>query len=836
MDRTTKNAIGAVCALWIALVGFLYFYAVTTSPAPTSCRSVLTCIGPAERPWIGIESRESHRYYHDAVRLLFGYDASADGDVAGTRSSPIVPIFLWALIAYAAFVLFWQAVLKKKELDIRLSPFLLFAAFSFVFLLTESAWQSFYGISEPSSGGGIIGRYVGIAVALGILGSLAVGIGRKARQRFFPVLATEGIETFLVEVATGTIAVIGLFFLLLLVGRYGVAETWILVLVIAGWCWREIRDAWMAFFRRSIALRSSFAGPQVWLTFAFCAFLSHNFLELMRPIPIGFDDLGLYMIIPKVLSEQGTLITGVDSYAWGILMSLGFKLFNSATITLTLSSVAGVLSALAVYAVVNRYATLRGFVGAKTYALLSMVLFYGLPTIIFQSSKDMKVDLASLFFQLMAVLLFFLWHGTREEDGKRPSHSLVLMGLFLGFSFVTKYTSLFLVIALGGYVTIVLIRDVFAKREGWKTVGAWILALALPLLPILPGVAYNIVTSPTVSLATFRIGPSQSPVLPIDPPLKATDENVLPVTPPTGVREELGRYVGYEGGWRDYLQLPFTVTLNPLTSGIYVDIGFIFLAFVPLLVFAFAVPRMGTEGGSVRAAFTGIGIAYWLLWAVLANGVIWYGYGGFVFLIVGVVEVLVLLRSIGWAGPVAYAVLGAWITLTVLIRSAYLPDAQLSINRLGLDYARSTVIGEDEEGVVEVFDGEAFLMSWIPTYVTIRDTVNAAIKEDPTANVYRVGTFTKYFLSDSFARVLDDNQLDVFASAFADHDDERLIQRFKNGKFRYMIIDTNTATIDYTPERSLTKKYDALIDFIYRNPTKLKILANDTGVLFVEIL
>ena len=179
--------------------------------------------------------------------------------------------------------------------------------------------------------------------------------------------------------------------------------------------------------------------------------------------------------------------------------------------------------------------------------------------------------------------------------------------------------------------------------------------------------------------------------------------------------------------------------------------------------------------------------------------------------------------------------LAVWIGLSVLIRSAYLPEAQLSINRLGLDYARTTQVLL-EDGTTESFDAEAFLQSWIPTYVTIRDTVNAAIKADPKTNIYRVGTFTKYFISDSFARVLDDNQLDVFANAYADHDDERMIKRLKNGHFRYMIIDTNTATIDSTPEKTLTKKYDALIDFVYRNPTKLKILENDTGVLFVEIL
>jgi diphthamide synthase (EF-2-diphthine--ammonia ligase) len=71
-----------------------------------------------------------------------------------------------------------------------------------------------------------------------------------------------------------------------------------------------------------------------------------------------------------------------------------------------------------------------------------------------------------------------------------------------------------------------------------------------------------------------------------------------------------------------------------------------------------------------------------------------------------------------------------------------------------------------------------------------------------------------------------------------DHDDQKTIARLKNAGFKYMIIDTNTASIDKTPGKTLTAKYQDLIRFIQKNPQSLHVLVDEpqNGIMFVQIL
>ena len=49
-------------------------------------------------------------------------------------------------------------------------------------------------------------------------------------------------------------------------------------------------------------------------------------------------------------------------------------------------------------------------------------------------------------------------------------------------------------------------------------------------------------------------------------------------------REELQRYFGYEKVLYRYLTLPYDVSINTNQSGNYVDIGFIFIIFIPIIL------------------------------------------------------------------------------------------------------------------------------------------------------------------------------------------------------------------------------------------------------------
>jgi len=225
-----------------------------------------------------------------------------------------------------------------------------------------------------------------------------------------------------------------------------------------------------------------------------------------------------------------------------------------------------------------------------------------------------------------------------------------------------------------------------------------------------------------------------------------------------------------------------------------------------------------------------VGIIYWLMWGFFAKGVIWYGFGGFIFLFLFIVEIIHQLKKEYWTGLrfAANSAIILWLLCTLCLRTANLPFYASFVDPLGLAYAGG------------VIDGEVYMKQKIPTYLTIIKIVNGDIDADKNnpPKIYRVGTFIKYFIHQNNTLVLDDNQLDIFMSLSRDQDDQKTIARFKNAGFRYMIIDTNTAMIDKTPGRTLRGKYRALINFIERNRKDLKVILDNPeyAIKLIQVL
>ncbi len=101
------------------------------------------------------------------------------------------------------------------------------------------------------------------------------------------------------------------------------------------------------------------------------------------------------------------------------------------------------------------------------------------------------------------------------------------------------------------------------------------------------------------------------------------------------------------------------------------------------------------------------------------------------------------------------------------------------------------------------------------------------INKDPQSLVYRNGTNLQYFIENNKKRVFEDNQLGNFEllhSVFSEKED--IARAMELSGIKFLIIDLNMANIDKTPERSLFKKYENLIRFLYNND-KLKLLYTD---------
>ena len=266
--------------------------------------------------------------------------------------------------------------------------------------------------------------------------------------------------------------------------------------------------------------------------------------------------------------------------------------------------------------------------------------------------------------------------------------------------------------------------------------------------PFAPYGIKNILDTGQISVQSLRAGKIVAPSIAMNPPLTVLNGAISDLQP-TGVHEEQGRYAGFDQGIRKYLMLPFTVTFNPLVSGMYVDIGYLFLALIPLVILIFIRKPLIEMDSRFRGndkkmpyEILFVGIIYWLMWGFFAKGVIWYGFGGFIFLFLFIVEIIHQLKKEYWTGLrfAANSAIILWLLCTLCLRTANLPFYASFVDPVGLAYAGG------------VIDGEGYMKQKIPTYLTIMKIVNGDIdanKEDPP-RIYRAGTFIKYFIHQNF--------------------------------------------------------------------------------------
>jgi len=62
-----------------------------------------------------------------------------------------------------------------------------------------------------------------------------------------------------------------------------------------------------------------------------------NCLNVLRPFPIGWDDLGVYMNYPKILAQFGGNVALGKMYPWELFTGIGF-LFKSQTLAFYINS------------------------------------------------------------------------------------------------------------------------------------------------------------------------------------------------------------------------------------------------------------------------------------------------------------------------------------------------------------------------------------------------------------------------------------------------------------------------------------------------------------------
>lgn len=688
---------------------------------------------------------------------------------------------------------------------------------------------------------------------------LLAGLGYRIFQWLHWQLE-DRLERMVLGTALGLTILITLFATLALFGGFTFWPVIVVIVVMALLIWGNWRTVLKDFLWDEITLR--FAYNQ--MTWVWCLILfiviAFNIIDLVRPYPIGWDDLGVYMNFPRQIALNGAFIKGFPGQAFMLITSLGYMLGQSATLAMFLAWWGGILALWALYLIGKR------FINSEA-GILFAALMYGLPMTMHQSFADMKLDMPLFFFIIVGFYTVFRALELRNKDKNISYWWLVLSGVFWGMALAVKvttvlalfplfiilawrYGSIWLALAVGFtlhafyFYQLVLTPDISPFVRSWIAIISLALAcvcaavalwkrsqlkqLAHVFLTLILGMVlvwipwtYKIL-SDTPVWTPFNLlftllsgGPSSGPSIAWDK--IGVNPGVCNYTAGT---EELGRYIGHEQNLLvKYSSVFWDLTMNINQAGFYVDISFLFLGLIPLLLLFWKRKYWPEFWQNIILCF----VLIWYFWLFVASGVPWYGLAGFLpglFLIVRVKE---LAKEELWGG--SYLI--PFVILTSLISTLFLRESRFA-NTGQMAYAFDLLAAQD------------VLSSTNQSYPTMIAALNSDHATSTSPHyIYRVGTFINYFIDNNRERVYDDAQLDAFHCIDGDgSNDARTVNRLRQLGFHYMIYDTNTESIERNPQGTLHRKTQRFKEFALKN---LKIVAPKdpsqyrNGIILFEI-
>ena len=212
---------------------------------------------------------------------------------------------------------------------------------------------------------------------------------------------------------------------------------------------------------------------------------------------------------------------------------------------------------------------------------------------------------------------------------------------------------------------------------------------------------------------------------------------------------------------------------------------------------------------------------YCFFWWILGAGIVWYG---ILMIVMGLVliSIAVLQNRINtidnkFLKYTFFTTATLWIVMAISFRFANYDYSLNKEMKKGAINSSSMIYGMGK------MDDNQIMNLLYSGYKPALDKINA----NTNTLVYRAGTFLHYFIEKNNERVMEDNQLAFFDRVSARVPDKiELAKVFKKNGYRYLVIDLNLASIDLTPDKSLTKKTKNLFNFVNSNPL-IRLIATD---------
>ncbi len=690
-----------------------------------------------------------------------------------------------------------------------------------------------------------------------------------------------------ISAGLGTFCLIGLLWLVAIIGVYIQPVGWALLLIIPVALYPQARYWFQKFLSHTWEVEVKAYSITVFLTWFLISYLAFNFLTVVRPFPIGWDDLGSYLNRPRLLVSYGHFIFGMASFQWEYITSLGFLLFGydsyfGATTAMIMNWTAGVLAIFAVYTFA------RTFLG-RNRGILSALLYYTLPMVGHFSFADMKIDNA--LFAIGALATFALFYAffppVSEAEQITTREKLTWIGVsggLIGLAFGIKVTAAMLLMALGAllmgmtlnpfsFVSAALFALAVFTYKGTldiNAIGARITGGDSPLSPqafmalcLILGAGLLLVTVWNrakwkqfgLSLACFLGGffLSLAPWIGYN---NIVSGNVVPqlvlglpntLTPSIDLR-------GTQTG-QNVRSLPADLAVDvgnpackPSGSGEELDRywgfdkGWQHYATLPWR----SVLNLDSSGYYVMTSFALLLFPLLLLlpffWTPQGRWLRWLA-GGTTFLII---EWMFLANGIPWYGIAMF--LGLSVCLEALVARA--PDVpSRTTASILIALALMCVFSlrlwqwDQQKNLFEYpmgkISADALKERTIQHYDQISNLIVSRHDSMPDRPyLYRIGTFIPYFIPRNLEIIgIGDQQLDLFHCLNQENNHELTLKRINALGFNSIVFDTNTQTIESDPQGSLHQKVQEFLDFANDPKLGLQIVVNDpnAGVAFLML-
>lgn len=637
---------------------------------------------------------------------------------------------------------------------------------------------------------------VAMMCAVAIFYVLGVLLETLIFKRGMP-FAKDALLHFLIVVSIGIFGWVFISFLIAFFGFFSQVVLFGVVVFVILTGWRQVRKISMWFFtplKRDINICSS----HFWLWLLVMLFVVFNLVNGLRPIPVGYDDMTYYMNHVGHIVEKGQLVGGGNAYPFELLVASFQVLTQSISLGMSMSILCVVLGFLGVYGFGRYYWN-------ETSGLVAGTVWISLSTTSALAVREAKPDTLLFFLSSMVLWLFFVW--LRE---KRDFYIYLLSFLF-GFAFTVKLTAVFLLAPL-------LVGLVLAWKEqscSMKEKARILVVVCLfAVIPLLHWIAYGFETRngnfPESIIGWISSVTSREPIT-------VGDWKSVGIDPEkqchfTGSDEDYGTYEGKGNKIVNFLLLPWSITMNSRVGSFVLEIGFLFLALLPIVLLwrgKLFFEKWGLMSkGSMLVVMA---IAYWFLWSILANRILWYGFPGFFFLCLLVAMVVSERYEHRWFRNFLWGVLFLGLIANTMIRLEYFGNQHV------LRYAAGAI------------DENEFADAYFPGY---RQAAEIVATTDG-GKVLMTQSKAYYFMPENDSRVLQDGYLDIFYCLYSEGDDKVTMDRLRKLDFRFIFFTKSFLNVLQNPDDdTLKQKVSRFVQFANGN---LKTIMNGPDFILYEI-